>query len=140
MKAAQQLTYPDEERVEEVVAQLSSLPPLVTSWEIERLKEGLAQAAEGRCFLLQGGDCAESFDDCTSDSITSKLKILLQMSLVLVHSSKRPVLRVGRFVFQETGGQQGVGVDHRSGLEGVEALDVDDAELGAEDVGEAPLG
>ena len=100
MKAAQQPTYPDAERVEEAVAQLSSLPPLVTSWEIETLKEELAKAADGRCFLLQGGDCAESFDDCTSDSITSKLKILLQMSLVLVHSSKRPVIRVGRFAGQ----------------------------------------
>jgi len=100
MEAAQQPTYPDAARVAEAVEQLSKLPPLVTSWEIETLKEGLAKAAEGSCFLLQGGDCAESFADCTSDVITSKLKILLQMSLVLVHSSKRPVIRVGRFAGQ----------------------------------------
>jgi len=98
--ALQQPTYPNSERLEEVLRELSRLPPLVTSWEIERLKSQLAEAARGERFLLQGGDCAESFDDCTSDSIANKLKILLQMSLVLVHGARRRVIRVGRFAGQ----------------------------------------
>ena len=99
-EALQQPNYPDPEAVRQAVAELSALPPLVTSWEIEELKSQLAEAAAGKRFLLQGGDCAESFDECTSESITNKLKILLQMSLVLVHSSKRRVIRVGRFAGQ----------------------------------------
>jgi 3-deoxy-7-phosphoheptulonate synthase len=98
--ALQQPVYPDADRVESVLHDLSSLPPLVTSWEIERLKSQLAEAARGESFLLQGGDCAESFGDCTSESITNKLKILLQMSLVLVHGARRRVIRVGRFAGQ----------------------------------------
>ncbi len=98
--AEQQPTYADPDQVEEVYRQLSALPPLVTSWEVEALKAQLAAAAEGRAFLLQGGDCAESFADCTSAIITNKLKVLLQMSLVLVHGSQRPVIRVGRFAGQ----------------------------------------
>ncbi|MFL6197262.1 MAG: class II 3-deoxy-7-phosphoheptulonate synthase [Thermoanaerobaculia bacterium] len=98
--ALQQPTYPDPERVEDSLRRLSRLPPLVTSWEIERLKSQLAEAARGERFLLQGGDCAESFDDCTSESIAAKLKILLQMSLVLVHGARRRVIRVGRFAGQ----------------------------------------
>jgi 3-deoxy-7-phosphoheptulonate synthase len=76
------------------------LPPLVTSWEVLALKHKLAQASEGQCFLLQGGDCAESFADCTSPLISNRLKVLLQMSLVLVHGLKLPVVRVGRFAGQ----------------------------------------
>jgi 3-deoxy-7-phosphoheptulonate synthase len=76
------------------------MPGLVTPGEIEALKGQLADAAEGRRFLLQGGDCAERFQDCVPELITDKLKILLQMSVVLVHGSKRPVIRVGRFAGQ----------------------------------------
>ncbi|HWQ28771.1 MAG TPA: 3-deoxy-7-phosphoheptulonate synthase class II, partial [Dehalococcoidia bacterium] len=97
---AQQIVYPDRAAVDAAVAKLRSLPPLVTSWEVERLKSLLADAQEGRRFLLQGGDCAETLADCRAEAITSKLKILLQMSLVLVHGSKRPVIRVGRFAGQ----------------------------------------
>jgi len=79
---------------------LSRLPPLVTSWEVETLKGLLARAARGELFVLQGGDCAESFDDCESGQIARKLKILLQMSLVLLHGLKKPVIRVGRFAGQ----------------------------------------
>jgi 3-deoxy-7-phosphoheptulonate synthase len=100
LSAAQQPVYPDPAAAARVVEQLGRLPPLVTSWEIESLKSQLAEAAEGRRFLLQGGDCAESFDDCEPDAITSKLKILLQMSLVLVHGTQRRVIRVGRFAGQ----------------------------------------
>jgi 3-deoxy-7-phosphoheptulonate synthase len=98
--AAQQPVYASEPDLSQVLGQLASLPPLVTSWEIEFLKGQLAEAAQGRRFLLQGGDCAERFDECTAESITSKLKILLQMSLVLVQGSKTPVIRVGRFAGQ----------------------------------------
>lgn len=99
-EALQQPRYRSQAELEGAVATLSRLPPLVTSWEIENLKRQLAEAAAGRSFLLQGGDCAESFEECTPDAITSKLKILLQMSLVLVHSAKRRVIRVGRFAGQ----------------------------------------
>ena len=76
--AAQQASYPSSEALEETMAQLAQLPPLVTSWEVEALKSQLAAAERGEAFLLQGGDCAESFSDCTSPVIANKLKILLQ--------------------------------------------------------------
>jgi len=98
--AAQQATYPDAEAVGRVVEEMRRLPPLVTSWEVENLRESLARAARGEAFLLQGGDCAESFDDCRSEPIAAKLKILLQMSLVLIHGTRRPVIRVGRIAGQ----------------------------------------
>ena len=96
----QQPAYPDTARLEEALRDLSHLPPLVTSWEIERLKSQLAEAACGRRFLLQGGDCAERFSDCTSSVIANKLKILLQMSLVLTHGLRKKIIRVGRFAGQ----------------------------------------
>src|SRR6266478_4145388 len=98
--ATQQPVYASEADLLRTTSQLASLPPLVTSWEIEALKSQLAEAAQGKRFLLQGGDCAEQFDDCTADTITNKLKILLQMSLVLVQGSGKPVIRVGRFAGQ----------------------------------------
>ncbi len=97
---AQRVVYPDAERLAEVLRQLKRLPPLVTSGEVERLKEQLADAARGNRFLLQGGDCAERFEDCESDRIASKLKILLKMSIVLVYGTKKGVIRVGRFAGQ----------------------------------------
>jgi 3-deoxy-7-phosphoheptulonate synthase len=100
-KPGQQLiSYPDERVLKTVTDKLRSLPPLVTSWEIESLKQHIAQAQEGKRFLLQGGDCAELLSECQPQAITNKLKILLQMSLVLVHGSKKPVIRVGRFAGQ----------------------------------------
>jgi len=96
----QQPAYPDPDHLARVVGDMRSLPPLVTSWEIEKLKEQIAEAAEGRRFLLQGGDCAERFDECSSESIANRLKILLQMSLVLAHGGRRRVIRVGRFAGQ----------------------------------------
>ncbi len=98
--ADQQPRYRDADAVAPVVARLAALPPLVTSWEVEELKRQLGEASHGERFLLQGGDCAESFDDCRAAVITNKLKILLQMSLVLVHSAKMRVIRVGRFAGQ----------------------------------------
>jgi 3-deoxy-7-phosphoheptulonate synthase len=100
LTAAQQPTYPDREALERAVADLSRLPPIVTSWEIDALKAHFARAQHGEAFVLQGGDCAESFYDCTSESIVAKLKILLQMSLVLLYGLKKPVIRVGRMAGQ----------------------------------------
>jgi 3-deoxy-7-phosphoheptulonate synthase len=97
---AQQVLYADRAKVERVVARLRTLPPLVTSWEIERLKGMIAEAQEGKRFLLQGGDCAERIEDCRPESVTAKLKILLQMSVVLIYAGKKPVIRVGRFAGQ----------------------------------------
>ncbi|WNG36730.1 3-deoxy-7-phosphoheptulonate synthase class II [Archangium violaceum] len=96
----QDVRYEDPKEVDDVVTALSRLPPLVTSWEVERLRELLAEAQQGRRFLLQGGDCAESLSDCRSDIITNRQKIILQMSLVLIHGGHRPVIRVGRIAGQ----------------------------------------
>jgi 3-deoxy-7-phosphoheptulonate synthase len=98
--ATQQPVYRDGAALERVLSELARLPPIVVSWEIESLKTQIADAQQGRRFLLQGGDCAESLVDCESDQITRKLKILLQMSLVLLHGLKRPIIRVGRFAGQ----------------------------------------
>lgn len=98
--ALQMPVYPDRQELATCLAELKALPPLVTSMEILALKQQLAEAQEGRGFLLQGGDCAETFAECTSDTITNRLKVLLQMSLVLVHGLKLPVVRVGRFAGQ----------------------------------------
>jgi 3-deoxy-7-phosphoheptulonate synthase len=98
--AAQQPVYPDAKALKLALAQLSRLPPLVTSWEIEGLKLQLAEAVRGERFLLQGGDCSESFEDCESSAIARRLKILLQMSLVLVQGAKKRVIRVGRIAGQ----------------------------------------
>ncbi len=99
-KALHQPVYPDPDELDDTLSYLSTLTPLVTSWEVQRLKEHLAEAAMGKRFLLQGGDCAESFNECKADIITSRLKILLQMSLVLIYGLKLPVVRVGRFAGQ----------------------------------------
>jgi 3-deoxy-7-phosphoheptulonate synthase len=98
--AAQAVVYPSEAELDRVVDEISKLPPLVTSWEVNELKSQLAEAARGERFLLQGGDCAESFETCDSATIANKLKILLQMSLVLVHGAEKRVVRVGRFAGQ----------------------------------------
>ncbi len=98
--AAQQPVYPDADALAGVLDELRRLPPLVTSWEILALKKQLAEAQDGRRFLLQGGDCAESFADCESGLVSNRLKVLLQMSLVLVHGLRLPVVRVGRFAGQ----------------------------------------
>ena len=90
-RALQQPLYEDAAELATATQRLAALPPLVTSWEVLSLKKALAEAQEGQRFLLQGGDCAESFADCTSPIISNRLKVLLQMSLVLVHGLKKPV-------------------------------------------------
>ena len=99
-QALQQPTYGNAEELEGVLNELHALPPLVTSREVVNLRQQIADAQEGRRFLLQGGDCAETFDDCTPEVISNRLKVLLQMSLVLVHGLRTPVVRVGRFAGQ----------------------------------------
>ncbi|MEX0722768.1 MAG: 3-deoxy-7-phosphoheptulonate synthase class II [Gracilimonas sp.] len=92
--------YPNQPKLEESYQTLKSLPPLVTSWEIEALKTKLADVAAGKAFLLQGGDCAESFDATNAPKIVNMVKVLLQMSFILIHEMGAPVLRVGRIAGQ----------------------------------------
>jgi 3-deoxy-7-phosphoheptulonate synthase len=99
-EALQQATYPDEHALGAALNKLADLPPLVTSWEILSLREQIADAQAGKRFLLQGGDCAENFSEVCSPLITNRLKVLLQMSLALVHGLQMPVIRIGRFAGQ----------------------------------------
>ena len=98
--ALQQPGYPDAAALANVVKKLGQLPPLVTAWEVDRLRGQLAAAADGRAFVLQGGDCSESFEDCTSSSILRKLKVIIQMSLVLICGSRQRIVRLGRIAGQ----------------------------------------
>ncbi len=99
-EASQQAVYTDKAALERAVSDLSRLPPITTSWEVDDLKNHFAKAQRGEAFVLQGGDCAETFDECTSENIVAKLKILLQMSLVMIYGLKKPVVRVGRMAGQ----------------------------------------
>jgi 3-deoxy-7-phosphoheptulonate synthase len=99
-QALQQPSYDDPQQLQKVLGELSRRPPLVTSWEVERLKAQLALASQGVAFLLQGGDCNESFAACAAEPIEKKLKVLLQMSLVLVYGMQKPIIRVGRIAGQ----------------------------------------
>lgn len=92
--------YPSQEELEAYYNELKGYPPLVTSWEIEALRQKMAAAAAGNGFILQGGDCAESFDRCNADTIVKLLKVLLQMSFILIHEMNTPVTRIGRIAGQ----------------------------------------
>jgi 3-deoxy-7-phosphoheptulonate synthase len=96
----QDVVYDDYTKVERALEKLESLPPLVHPREIEELKRKLRDAANGNAFILQGGDCAELFDYCNQERIEAKLKVLLQMSLVLIWGTKLPVVRIGRIAGQ----------------------------------------
>lgn len=98
--AQQQPIYENETEVTNVLQTLGTLPPLVTAWEIDKLQMKLAEAAAGNAFVLQGGDCSESFDDCNATTILRKLKVLIQMSLVLICGSKQRIVRIGRIAGQ----------------------------------------
>ncbi len=93
-------TYPDPTRLEAVEARLRKYPPLVFAGEARRLKTGLALAAEGRAFVLQGGDCAESFHDFTANVIRDTFRVLLQMAVVLTFGASVPVVKMGRMAGQ----------------------------------------
>jgi 3-deoxy-7-phosphoheptulonate synthase len=98
--AAQQPTWPDQARLEEARAILATYPPLVFAGEVDILKDRLAQAASGKAFLLQGGDCAETFADATADRIRNRVKTLLQMAVVLTYGASMPVVKMGRMAGQ----------------------------------------
>ena len=98
--ARHQPEWPDEARADTALAQLKAMPPLVFAGEARDLQASLAQVVAGRAFLLQAGDCAESFHDFTAVSIREKLKILLQMSVVLIYGSALPLVKVGRIAGQ----------------------------------------
>src|SRR5215213_6661873 len=100
LPARHQPEWPDEARVEAALAQLKAMPPLVFAGEARDLRAALAEVGAGRAFLLQAGDCAESFHDFTAVSIREKLKILLQMSVVLTYAAALPVVKVGRIAGQ----------------------------------------
>ncbi|MBP1804303.1 class II 3-deoxy-7-phosphoheptulonate synthase [Rubellimicrobium aerolatum] len=92
--------YPDADRLRGVEARLASYPPLVFAGEARRLKAHLAKVSRGEAFLLQGGDCAESFAEFSADNIRDTFKVLLQMAMVLTYGAKVPVVKVGRMAGQ----------------------------------------
>lgn len=100
MLAQQQPLWESVEDLESVTAQLRGLPGLVGAEEIESLKHLLGEAASGRRFILQGGDCAERFQDCREDIIRSKLQILMRMALVMGFAGRRPIVAIGRMAGQ----------------------------------------
>jgi len=98
--AAQQPQWPGADELEGTLKTLSGLPPLVFAGEARRLTAALSEVADGRAFLLQAGDCAESFADFSADSIRDKLKVILQMAVVLTYGAGVPVVKVGRIAGQ----------------------------------------
>ncbi len=100
LAAAQQPTWPDADQLEQVRQTLAKYPPLVFAGEVDILKDRIAQAAAGKAFLLQGGDCAETFADATADRIRNRVKTLLQMAVVLTYGASMPVIKMGRMAGQ----------------------------------------
>lgn len=96
----QEVHYEDRKAADEAISKLKTLPPIVTPYEIQKLKASLRDVALGKSFLLQGGDCAELFSYCADSAIDSKIKLLLQMSLVLIWGSNKPVVRIARMAGQ----------------------------------------
>jgi 3-deoxy-7-phosphoheptulonate synthase len=97
---AQQPTYADRAAVDAAVARLRTMPPLVFAGECDELKTKLAAVARGEAFLLQGGDCAETFSGVTADNVRNKLRVLLQMAVVLTYAASVPVVKLGRLAGQ----------------------------------------
>jgi 3-deoxy-7-phosphoheptulonate synthase len=98
--AKQEVVYEDQDAVKKAVDQLNRLPPMVTPTEIIKLRKSLRQVALGKAFLLQGGDCAELFAYCEQNAIEAKIKLLLQMSIVLIWGANKPVVRIARMAGQ----------------------------------------
>ncbi len=98
--AAQQPDWPDADALEDALAQLRAMPPLVFAGEARSLKASLAQVAQGNGFLLHAGDCAESFAEFSADNIRDKLKVILQMSVALTYSTGVPTVKIGRIAGQ----------------------------------------
>ncbi len=93
-------TYPDESKVNSVEAKLSFKPPLVFAGEVQALKKSLALAEQGNAFILQGGDCAESFSQFSANGIRDTFKVLLQMAVILTYGSSIPIIKIGRIAGQ----------------------------------------
>ncbi|HWU47167.1 MAG TPA: 3-deoxy-7-phosphoheptulonate synthase class II [Humibacter sp.] len=96
----QQPSWPDQEAVRRASTELSALPPLVFAGEVDQLRERLGRAASGGAFLLQGGDCAETFAGATADQIRNRVKTVLQMAVVLTYGASLPVIKMGRMAGQ----------------------------------------
>jgi len=96
----QQPMWDDPEAVSRVTAELSTLPPLVFAGEVDQLTDRLARVASGNAFLLQGGDCAETFDGATADRIRNRVKTILQMAVVLTYGAAMPIVKMGRMAGQ----------------------------------------
>src|SRR6478609_4341466 len=96
----QQPAWTDPEAVAEVSAEIATLPPLVFAGEVDNLRERLARAASGRAFLLQGGDCAETFAGATAEQIRNRIKTVLQMAVVLTYGASMPIVKMGRMAGQ----------------------------------------
>src|SRR6187431_3538787 len=96
----QQPNWPDTDAVSAVSAEIATLPPLVFAGEVDILRERLARAARGDAFLLQGGDCAETFAGATAEQIKNRVKTILQMAVVLTYGASMPVVKMGRMAGQ----------------------------------------
>lgn len=96
----QQPTWSEHEDFESTIAELNSVPPLVFAGEVDAMRQALGEVAEGRAFLLQGGDCAETFAGATADKISGRVKTILQMSAVLTYGASMPVVKMGRMAGQ----------------------------------------
>ncbi|MEG0589959.1 3-deoxy-7-phosphoheptulonate synthase, partial [Aurantimicrobium sp.] len=96
----QQPLWPNAEAVKSASERLASYPPLVFAGEVDTLRDRLAQAAQGKAFLLQGGDCAETFAGATADKIRNRIKTVLQMAVVLTYAAEMPVIKMGRMAGQ----------------------------------------
>lgn len=100
LSAAQQPTWTDQQKLDAAKLKLASVPPLVFAGEVDTLKSRIAEAAAGKAFLLQGGDCAETFVDATADRIRNRVKTVLQMAVVLMYGASLPVIKMGRMAGQ----------------------------------------
>jgi len=116
LPALQQPQWPDRDRLDAAARSLEALPPLVLAAECDQLKDRLAAVARGEAFLLQGGDCAETFAGSTADSIRGKFQTLLQMAVVLTYAASVPVVKIGRMAGQ-FGKPRSAATEMRGGVE-----------------------
>jgi 3-deoxy-7-phosphoheptulonate synthase len=116
LTAAQQPDWPDPARVQEVLAELAGLPPLVFAGECDLLRDRLAAVSRGEAFVLQGGDCAETFAGARADAVRAKLQTILQMAVVLTYGASVPVVKIGRLAGQFAKPRSGL-TETRDGVE-----------------------
>ena len=116
LTAAQQPDWPDQARVQQVLAELAGLPPLVFAGECDLLRDRLAAVSRGEAFVLQGGDCAETFTGAKADAVRAKLQTILQMAVVLTYGASVPVVKIGRLAGQFAKPRSGL-TETRDGVE-----------------------